>query len=160
MSGSSGVSWPPAHRERPDHASSLPARGARRPLMANGPTVRRRRLGTELRRLRESSGYKLEEVSAQLGVAPSTLSRIETGKAPTKSAYLSQMLEKNGVVEPAQRQVIIDMAGRGPPEGLVGRLQRRSSQRVRNLRGPGGRDGVGPRLRGRRGARAAADARL
>ena len=46
--------------------------------MTTGPTVRRRRLGTELRKLRESNGYKLEEVAAQLGVAPSTLSRIET----------------------------------------------------------------------------------
>src|SRR5215510_6180550 len=49
--------------------------------MTTGPTVRRRRLGTELRKLRESTGYKLEEVAAQLGVAPSTLSRIETGMA-------------------------------------------------------------------------------
>ena len=38
--------------------------------MATGPTVRRRRLGTELRKLRESNGFKLEEVAAQLGVAP------------------------------------------------------------------------------------------
>jgi len=85
--------------------------------MANGPTVRRRRLGTELRRLRESSGYKLEEVSAQLGVAPSTLSRIETGKAPTKSAYLNQMLETYGVSDPAQRQVLVDMAREGHRKG-------------------------------------------
>src|SRR6202000_1988915 len=64
--------------------------------MTTGPTVRRRRLGTELRKLRESNGHKLEEVAAELGVAPSTLSRIETGKAPTKSAYLNQMLEMYG----------------------------------------------------------------
>ena len=85
--------------------------------MTTGPTVRRRRLGTELRKLRESNGYKLEEVAAQLGVAPSTLSRIETGKAPTKSAYLSQMLEKYGVVDPGQRQVLIDMAREGHRKG-------------------------------------------
>src|SRR6201992_3245178 len=85
--------------------------------MTTGPTVRRRRLGTELRKLRESNGYKLEEVAAQLGVAPSTLSRIETGKAPTKSAYLSQMLEKYGVVDPAQRQVLVDMAREGHRKG-------------------------------------------
>jgi transcriptional regulator with XRE-family HTH domain len=85
--------------------------------MTTGPTVRRRRLGTELRKLRESSGYKLEEVAAQLGVAPSTLSRIETGKAPTKSAYLNQMLEMYGVVEPAQRQVLVDMAREGHRKG-------------------------------------------
>ena len=67
--------------------------------MPLGPTVRRRRLGAELRRLREGHSLKLEEVAAQLGVAPSTLSRIETGKAPTKSAYLNQMLETYGVAD-------------------------------------------------------------
>jgi len=70
-----------------------------------------------LRKLRESSGYKLEEVAAQLGVAPSTLSRIETGKAPTKSAYLNQMLETYGVTDAAQRQVLVDMAREGHRKG-------------------------------------------
>jgi transcriptional regulator with XRE-family HTH domain len=85
--------------------------------MTTGPTVRRRRLGTELRRLRESNGFKLEEVAAQLGVAPSTLSRIETGKAPTKSAYLNQMLETYGVTDSEQRQVLVDMAREGHRKG-------------------------------------------
>jgi transcriptional regulator with XRE-family HTH domain len=85
--------------------------------LTTGPTVRRRRLGTELRKLRESNNYKLEEVSAALGVAPSTLSRIETGKAPTKSAYLTQMLDMYGVTDHAQRQVLIDMAREGHRKG-------------------------------------------
>jgi transcriptional regulator with XRE-family HTH domain len=85
--------------------------------LATGPTVRRRRLGTELRRLRDSSGYKLEEVATELGVAPSTLSRIETGKAPTKSAYLTQMLEMYGVNDTAQRQILVDMAREGHRKG-------------------------------------------
>jgi transcriptional regulator with XRE-family HTH domain len=85
--------------------------------VATGPTVRRRRLGTELRRLRDSSGYKLEEVAAELGVAPSTLSRIETGKAPTKSVYLSQMLKMYGVSDSAQRQILVDMAREGHRKG-------------------------------------------
>jgi transcriptional regulator with XRE-family HTH domain len=85
--------------------------------MATGPTVRRRRLGTELRKLRESNVYKLEEVAARLGVAPSTLSRIETGKAPTKSAYLSQMLDMYGVTDQQQRQVLVDMAREGHRKG-------------------------------------------
>jgi transcriptional regulator with XRE-family HTH domain len=70
-----------------------------------------------LRKLRESSGFKLEEVASQLGVAPSTLSRIETGKAPTKSAYLNQMLETYGVIDAAQRQVLVDMAREGHRKG-------------------------------------------
>ena len=82
-----------------------------------GPTVRRRRLGTELRRLRDKSGFKLEEVAAELGVAPSTLSRIETGKAPTKSAYLNQMLKMYGVDDAGARQALIGMAREGHRKG-------------------------------------------
>jgi transcriptional regulator with XRE-family HTH domain len=82
-----------------------------------GPTVRRRRLGTELRRLREAHSIKLEEVAEQLGVAASTLSRIETGKAPTRSAYLTAMLRMYGVDDPGQRQVLIDMAREGHRKG-------------------------------------------
>lgn len=85
--------------------------------MAVGPTVRRRRLGTELRKLRESGGYKLEEVSALLGVAPSTLSRIETGKAPTKAAYLNELLKMYGVTDTGQRQILVDMAREGHRKG-------------------------------------------
>jgi transcriptional regulator with XRE-family HTH domain len=82
-----------------------------------GPTVRRRRLGSELRRLREAQSIKLEEVAEQLGLAPSTLSRIETGKAPTRSAYLNSMLEIYGVVDPSQRQLLVEMAREGHRKG-------------------------------------------
>jgi transcriptional regulator with XRE-family HTH domain len=82
-----------------------------------GPTVRRRRLGAELRRLREAHSLKLEEVAERLGLAPSTLSRIETGKAPTKSAYLTAMLEMYKVEDPGARKVLVDMAREGHRTG-------------------------------------------
>ena len=82
-----------------------------------GPTVRRRRLGTELRRLREAHSLKLEEVADKLGLAASTLSRIETGKAPTRTAYLSAMLDLYGVDDPGQRQILVDMAREGHRKG-------------------------------------------
>ena len=85
--------------------------------MPLGPTVRRRRLGAELRRLREANSLKLEEVAEQLGLAPSTLSRIETGKAPTKTAYLTTMLGLYGVDDPAVRKVLVDMAREGHRKG-------------------------------------------
>ena len=85
--------------------------------MAIGPTVRRRRLGSELRRLRESQSLKLEEVADQLGLAPSTLSRIETGKAPTRTAYLTSMLEMYGVDDSSQRQMLTEMAREGHRKG-------------------------------------------
>jgi transcriptional regulator with XRE-family HTH domain len=67
--------------------------------------------------LRESHSIKLEEVAEHLGVAASTLSRIETGKAPTKSIYLNAMLEMYGVDDPSQRQVLVDMAREGHRKG-------------------------------------------
>jgi transcriptional regulator with XRE-family HTH domain len=82
-----------------------------------GPTVRRRRLGTELRRLREAHSIKLEEVAEKLGLAASTLSRIETGKAPTRTAYLSAMLDLYGVHDPGGRQILVDMAREGHRKG-------------------------------------------
>jgi transcriptional regulator with XRE-family HTH domain len=82
-----------------------------------GPTVRRRRLGTELRRLREAQSLKLEEVADQLGLAPSTLSRIETGKAPTRTAYLTTMLDLYGVEDSARRQILLEMAREGHRKG-------------------------------------------
>ncbi len=85
--------------------------------MSIGPTVRRRRLGSELRRLREAHSYKLEDAADRLGLAPSTLSRIETGKAPTRTAYLSTMFEMYGVTDPVQRQVLSDMARDGHRKG-------------------------------------------
>ena len=85
--------------------------------MTMGPTVRRRRLGSELRKLREDHSIKLEEVADRLGVAASTLSRIETGKAPTKSVYLTAMLEMYGVTDLGQRQVLVDMAREGHRKG-------------------------------------------
>jgi transcriptional regulator with XRE-family HTH domain len=79
--------------------------------------VRRRRLGSELRRLREARSIKLEEVAEQLGLAASTLSRIETGKAPTRTTYLNTMLDIYDVTDPAQRQVLVEMAREGHRKG-------------------------------------------
>jgi transcriptional regulator with XRE-family HTH domain len=82
-----------------------------------GPTVRRRRLGTDLRRLREQRSLRLEEVASQLGVAPSTLSRIETGKAPTRTSYLVLMLDLYGVDDADRRRLFLDLAREGQRKG-------------------------------------------
>lgn len=85
--------------------------------MQQGPTIRRRRLGTDLRRLREARSLRLEDVAARLEVAPSTLSRIETGKAPTRTSYLTVMLDLYGVDDPGQRQRMADLAREGQRKG-------------------------------------------
>jgi transcriptional regulator with XRE-family HTH domain len=45
------------------------------------PTVRRRRLGLELRRLREAAGLTIDAVAEQLECSASKISRIETGQS-------------------------------------------------------------------------------
>ena len=85
--------------------------------MLVGPTIRRRRLGSDLRRLREQRSLRLEEVASQLGVAPSTLSRIETGKAPTRTSYLALMLDLYGVHDADQRRALMDLAREGQRKG-------------------------------------------
>jgi transcriptional regulator with XRE-family HTH domain len=82
-----------------------------------GPTIRRRRLGADLRRLREERSLRLEDVAAHLGVAASTLSRIETGKAPTRTSYLALMLDLYGVEDPRQRKLLTDLAREGQRKG-------------------------------------------
>src|SRR5260221_10009076 len=83
-------------------------------VMTMGPTVRRRRLGSELRKLRDANGLKLEEVAGELAAAPANLSRLENGNAPNKSADLSKMLGMYGINHQQQPQVLVDMAREGP----------------------------------------------
>ena len=85
--------------------------------MLVGPTIRRRRLGSDLRRLREQRSLRLEEVAGQLGVAASTLSRIETGKAPTRTSYLALMLDLYGVDDADQRRSFMNLAREGQRKG-------------------------------------------
>ena len=48
------------------------------------PTVRRRRLGTELRRLRELAGLTCEQAGEHLRCSASKISRIETARVPAR----------------------------------------------------------------------------
>jgi transcriptional regulator with XRE-family HTH domain len=52
-------------------------------------------------------------VAGRLGVAASTLSRIETGKAPVRASYLALLLDLYGVTDPAERRQLADGAREG-----------------------------------------------
>jgi transcriptional regulator with XRE-family HTH domain len=81
------------------------------------PRIARRRLGHELRQLREELSLRLEDVAAVLNVAPSTLSRIETGKAPARTSYLTVALDHYGVTDPDRRRELADQARHGQRKG-------------------------------------------
>lgn len=57
------------------------------------PTVRRRRLDSELRRYRERSGKKIEEVAEYLGCRHSKISRIENGHGTVNPGDVRLMLD-------------------------------------------------------------------
>src|SRR2546426_602181 len=53
-------------------------------VTSNSPVLQRRRLGAELRRLREAAGKKLDEVAEYLECSEAKISRIETDKDPER----------------------------------------------------------------------------
>jgi transcriptional regulator with XRE-family HTH domain len=61
------------------------------------PTVKRKRLGIELRALRERAGLTCEQVGERLGYSGTRISRIETGKISAKPGDVHELLEVYGV---------------------------------------------------------------
>jgi transcriptional regulator with XRE-family HTH domain len=74
------------------------------------PTVRRRRLAAELRRLREASGKTHEDVAAELDWHRSKISRIEGAQFVRLSLTdLRALLDLYGVTDPGQREALITL---------------------------------------------------
>ncbi|MEV7087512.1 helix-turn-helix transcriptional regulator [Streptomyces sp. NPDC093085] len=67
------------------------------------PTVRRRRLGQELRRLRELKGMTAEEVAERLLVSQSKISRLENGR---RSISQRDVRDLCGVYEVEDRRIV------------------------------------------------------
>jgi transcriptional regulator with XRE-family HTH domain len=78
-------------------------------MAAASPTVRRRRLGIEMRRLRERSGLLIETVARELECSMSKISRIETGKAVARTRDIRDMLTMYGVTDEKQRDLLLGL---------------------------------------------------
>jgi transcriptional regulator with XRE-family HTH domain len=70
------------------------------------PTVRRRRLAAELRRLRELAALTGDEVAERLGWSASKVSRIELYRTGIKTADLGELLELYGVAEDHRTELL------------------------------------------------------
>jgi transcriptional regulator with XRE-family HTH domain len=70
------------------------------------PTVRRRRLGLELRRLREAAGITIEAVAERLECSSSKISRIETGHSGATPRDVRDMLAVYGVDGKAAEELV------------------------------------------------------
>jgi transcriptional regulator with XRE-family HTH domain len=73
------------------------------------PTGRRRRLGAELRRLREEAGLTIDRVAEALECSQSKVSRIETGQVSATPRDVRDMLELYRV-DDARREAMVRVA--------------------------------------------------
>jgi transcriptional regulator with XRE-family HTH domain len=77
------------------------------PAAPHSPIVRRRRLGIELRRLREQAGLTGEQVIARLGWASaSKLSRLENGRSRPDLGDILDLLDLYAVDEPERERLV------------------------------------------------------
>ncbi|MGW2962270.1 helix-turn-helix domain-containing protein [Streptomyces sp. NPDC001220] len=79
--------------------------------MQNGPAVRRRKLGAELRTLRTGAGLTSGEAARLVGWHQSKVSRIETGASGVKPADVRLLLDAYGVVQGQLRELLLVLAG-------------------------------------------------
>ena len=84
--------------------------------MSSQPPVRRRLLGTALRKYRENMGYGIEEAARVLGCDRSKISRIETGQRGITAQRLRELLTEYGVPAPEQ-EALVALAYYGHEDG-------------------------------------------
>ena len=102
------------------------------------PTVRRRRLAFELRRLREAAKLTCEDVAELLECSASKISRVETARVTVSPRDVRDLLRIYGV--PIDQQDSLIQLARGfPAEGLVARVRRQRAAALRDIPGNGKR---------------------
>ncbi|GAB3466457.1 helix-turn-helix domain-containing protein [Actinophytocola sediminis] len=86
--------------------------------MARGPspTVRRRRLASELRRLRDAAELTIDEVGEKLECSASKISRIETGHVGVTPRDVRDMLEVYGI-DNDERDALVQLAREARKKG-------------------------------------------
>ncbi|MGX1883043.1 helix-turn-helix domain-containing protein [Streptomyces sp. NPDC055287] len=81
--------------------------------MRHSPAVRRRKLGEELRRLRDRAGLTSPQAARLVGWHQSKVSRIETGRSSVKPSDVSRLLDAYGVTDRRLRELVEALTG--PP---------------------------------------------
>jgi transcriptional regulator with XRE-family HTH domain len=71
-----------------------------------GQTLRRRKLGKELRRHREAAGLKVRDLTSYVGLQPGTISKIENGNQAILPKNVRLMLQACGVGAPTMDTLI------------------------------------------------------
>jgi transcriptional regulator with XRE-family HTH domain len=77
---------------------------------AGGPTVLRRLLGAQLRRLRERQGITREEAGYAIRASGSKMSRLELGRVGFKERDVADLLTLYGVIDDTDRNTLLALA--------------------------------------------------
>jgi transcriptional regulator with XRE-family HTH domain len=83
---------------------------------SGSPTVRRRRLAAELRRLRTSTGKTAEEIGKRIGWSKAKISRYELAQGGLKPADVARLLETYGI-QGSHREELLALAEEGTDKG-------------------------------------------
>ncbi len=81
------------------------------------PTVRQKRLGVELRRLREAAGFSGEQAGEVLECGKGKISRIESGLSGIRPVELRVLLKAYGLDDRALIDALVEMAKEGSRRG-------------------------------------------
>jgi transcriptional regulator with XRE-family HTH domain len=81
------------------------------------PTIRKRLIGGQLRRLREAQGISVEQIAGQLGVGHSTIRRQESGHTAVSVADVRAYAQLYGVEDETVLKRLIELAKHGRVRG-------------------------------------------
>lgn len=81
--------------------------------VSQSPAVSRRRLGSELRRLRDAAGKRIEDAALALECSPAKVSRLENGKGVPRTRDVRDLAALYGIDGRAKREELLDLAVQG-----------------------------------------------
>lgn len=81
------------------------------------PLGSRRRLGAELRRLRNRAGLTLDDVAVRMTCSTSKISRLETGKGIPKVPDVQELMRIYGVASDTEREMLLRLVHDGRESG-------------------------------------------
>lgn len=90
--------------------------GAGEPGLGYSPTVRRRRLGRELRRMREALDLTTYDAARHIECSQPKMSKVETGRVPVKSLEVRALLELYGA-SAEQSETLLALAKQSQQKG-------------------------------------------
>ncbi|MGI8328620.1 Scr1 family TA system antitoxin-like transcriptional regulator [Actinomadura scrupuli] len=90
-------------------------------MAKNPPTIRMRRLGSQLRKIREERGLTLDEAADLLKLSKSALSRMETAQVITRRHEVDYLLFRYRVADNGLRESLLGLAAAGRSKDWIKR---------------------------------------